>query len=84
VLGDIYKLLKKNFIFESLTNQFVAQLFYFVDAQLLNALLKRPELYKCSAGFQIKMAISQVESSVGKVDKKLVSIARYDDINTIY
>lgn len=47
-----------------------------MDAQLFNALLRKPELYTAGCGFQIKIAISQVETIMGKVDKQLGSLAQ--------
>jgi hypothetical protein len=77
ILSDIVKLLKKNYIQDSLQKHFLNQIFYFMDAQVFNALLKRPELYSAGNGFQISMSVSQVEATLGKVDKQLASIARY-------
>mmetsp|Transcript_8537 Transcript_8537/g.11795 ORF Transcript_8537/g.11795 Transcript_8537/m.11795 type:complete len:1108 (-) Transcript_8537:45-3368(-) len=74
ILGDILKLLKKNFLYDQIIKQFLIQIFYFIDCQLFNTLLKRPDLFTCNSGFQIKMALSQVENSVSKVDKQLSGI----------
>ena len=75
ILSDILKLLKKNYINDTVIRYFMIQIFYFMDAQVFNTLLRRPDLFTASNGFQIKMAISQVEGALGKVDKQLLSIA---------
>jgi len=82
ILGDIQKLLRKNHILEPVQKHFIRQLFYFIDAQVFNALLKKPELYTAGSGFQIKMSISQVETVMGKVDKQLQSMA-HQELNHI-
>ncbi len=45
-------------------------IFQLLDVKLFNNLLKRPDLYTSGCGFQIKMAVSQVESAYQKLDKK--------------
>jgi len=67
---------------EPVQKHFIRQLFYFIDAQVFNALLKKPELYTAGSGFQIKMSISQVETVMGKVDKQLQSMA-HQELNHI-
>jgi hypothetical protein len=54
------------------------QLYIYLDAQLFNALLKKPALFTCKTGFQLKMAVSQVEAAAGKVNKLLLKISRYE------
>jgi len=44
----------------------VEQIFFFVDAQIFNVFIKQPQLYTAGRGFQIKMALSQVDSSLSK------------------
>eukprot|EP01114_Cavostelium_apophysatum_P012934 TRINITY_DN3021_c0_g1_i6.p1 TRINITY_DN3021_c0_g1~~TRINITY_DN3021_c0_g1_i6.p1 ORF type:complete len:1113 (-),score=533.61 TRINITY_DN3021_c0_g1_i6:18-3356(-) len=71
VMSDVIKLLKNHHVAEPLLKHVVTQLFFFIDAQVFNSLLSRQELFKCSAGFKIKMAISKIEAALGKVDKHL-------------
>eukprot|EP01117_Protostelium_nocturnum_P020416 TRINITY_DN916_c0_g1_i1.p1 TRINITY_DN916_c0_g1~~TRINITY_DN916_c0_g1_i1.p1 ORF type:complete len:1118 (+),score=422.97 TRINITY_DN916_c0_g1_i1:178-3531(+) len=74
LLSDTMKMLKKHHLSDSLVRNFVQQMFSFIDSQLFNNLIQKPDLFTCSAGFQIKMAISQVESNVSKLDKSLTFI----------
>ncbi|PRP81448.1 hypothetical protein PROFUN_10978 [Planoprotostelium fungivorum] len=71
------KMLKKHNLSESLVRQFVKQVFVFIDAQLFNSLIQRPELFTCSAGFQIKMSLSQVEAGIQKLDKSLTFVSKH-------
>jgi len=74
VLADVHKLLCNSFGEEEpITTFIIDQILQFVDAQVFNALLQRSELYNCGQGFQIKMALSQMDSTLSKLDKKLSS-----------
>eukprot|EP01116_Phalansterium_solitarium_P019767 TRINITY_DN563_c0_g1_i8.p1 TRINITY_DN563_c0_g1~~TRINITY_DN563_c0_g1_i8.p1 ORF type:complete len:818 (+),score=352.88 TRINITY_DN563_c0_g1_i8:572-3025(+) len=75
ILQNVLGLLRKNYIADKIVDSFMTQVFYFVDAQLFNALLSAPQLFTCNSGFQIKISLSQVESTLGKADKHLLSIA---------
>ncbi|PRP88345.1 hypothetical protein PROFUN_03259 [Planoprotostelium fungivorum] len=76
LLSDTIKMLKKHHLSETMTKQFIKQMFVFLDLQLFNNLMEKPELFTCTAGFQIKMAISQVESGVTKLDKTLNFVSK--------
>jgi hypothetical protein len=80
ILSDIIKLLKKNFVKDTVVHHFMHQVFFFMDAQVFNTLLRRTDLYNATSGFQMKMAISQVEDAMGKVDKQLSAVAQYVSI----
>jgi hypothetical protein len=77
VLKEILSLMKKNFIFDSVIKHFIEQIFYFIDAQVFNTLLKRPDLFTVGHGFQIKMSISQLESALSKADKHFAAVTSY-------
>lgn len=91
-LTDLYNTMKQNMIPEALIEKIISNIFNYVDAQLFNALLKKPALYTCKTGFAIKMSVSQgepssilhgsktenvaVESAVSKVGKLVSGLAR--------
>ena len=72
---DLLEATRKNHIPTTITNQLLSQLFYYMDAQAFNECLKKPQV-QAGTGFQIKMALSRVESALNKADKAL-SVIRY-------
>ncbi len=76
LLAGCIKSLKKNHLPEPVIQYLFQQVFSYIDVQLFNGFLKQPVLYSASNAFKVKMALSQVENAVGKVDKKLMNIVR--------
>jgi len=74
--ANLLELSKKNQLSQPVVNKLLCQLFYFIDAQSFNALLKRTDLFNASGGFQIKMSLSKLEGSLGKLDKQLHLITK--------
>ena len=66
LLMEVVKLLKTHFVTDKVTQTVLDQIFYFVDSQIFNMFLRQPQLFTCGRGFKIKMAISQIESSLNK------------------
>jgi len=62
---------KKHHINQNITNKLLSQLFYYMDIQSFNALLKKTDLFHANGGFQIKMTVSKLEGSLSKIDKQL-------------
>jgi len=55
------QMMKHNYIFKQVQEQFFRQVLYHVNERLFNTLLQRKELCKCGNGVLIKMATSQLE-----------------------
>jgi hypothetical protein len=66
LLLDVVKLLKSHYISDRVTQAVLDQIFYYIDCQIFNLFLRQPQLFTASRGFKIKMAISQIESSLSK------------------
>jgi len=58
--------LKLNYIFKTVQAQLVNQVFYYVNAFMVNEMLTKKELCTAGNGFQIKFALSQLEDWVIK------------------
>jgi hypothetical protein len=69
--SNVLEMTKKHHIPQPVVARLLCQLFYFIDVQSFNALLKRTDLFTASVGFQIKMAVSKLEGSISKADKQL-------------
>lgn len=61
VLGSLLRAVREAALSEPLQRQYMAQIFYYVDARLVNLLLSQRDLCTCSFGLQLKLAISQLE-----------------------
>lgn len=75
-IGDIVQLLRKHHLTNPLITTITKQILSVVDAHLFNSLLQRPDLFTGTSGMQIKIAISQIESAVNKLDKYISNIIR--------
>ncbi len=66
LLSQTYELLQNSRVPDSIVAQFFTQIFYFIDALLMNALITRKELCTCSNGFQTKLELSDLEAWIQK------------------
>ncbi|PRP74934.1 hypothetical protein PROFUN_16033, partial [Planoprotostelium fungivorum] len=81
-IGNIVQLLRKHHLSNSLITSITKQILSVVDAHLFNSLLQRPDLFTGTSGMQIKIAISQIESAVNKLDKYISNIIRDEIVHT--
>lgn len=70
VLNNILSDLRTTYLPDSLISAMIKQVLFFADSQAFNFLLTQPT-QTCGSGFQLKMSLSQLETSFSKTEKKL-------------
>ena len=68
---------------DPIVSQFFIQLFYHINAVLLNALLYRKELCTSSNGFQIKLEISELDTWILQKGGSLLQKSKYVFLNLL-
>lgn len=66
IIKELYQILTKYYIKNSIIEYILESIFYYSDAQLFNTLIKRPNIFTCTNGFEIKVLISQIENNLSK------------------
>ncbi|KAK5574511.1 hypothetical protein RB653_009764 [Dictyostelium firmibasis] len=61
ILDGIITFLKEGRIFDSVSNQFLNQIFYFMNAQVTNHLLNNPKVCTTTQGLEVKMGVSRLK-----------------------
>ncbi|KAN0026844.1 hypothetical protein ACTFIV_007835 [Dictyostelium citrinum] len=61
ILDGIIQFLKEGRIFDSVSNQFLNQIFYFMNAQITNHLLNNPKVCTTTQGLEVKMGVSRLK-----------------------
>jgi len=77
ILQNTVQFLRNHHLSDLVVKKCLDQFLSYIDAQLFNSFIRRRDLFKCSIGFKIKMAVSHVENALSKeVDKTLFTNAR--------
>ncbi|KAN0033033.1 hypothetical protein ACTA71_011240 [Dictyostelium dimigraforme] len=61
ILDSIIQFLKEGRIFDNVSNQFLNQIFYFINAQITNHLLNNPKVCTTTQGLEVKMGVSRLK-----------------------
>lgn len=83
LFSEQLQLMKDNFIFDEIQEQFFKQVLYHINERLFNTLLQRKDLNKCGNAIVIKMALTQLEDwGLNQSVKNLRNITR-DQLSSI-